>query len=78
MALSPSCFRRPISAAASYVTSWRRYAAMNVTWQAVDAFEDYPDARALLKEIGGVLKQFDGYHHPRTTGAHITSVAVSR
>ena len=25
-----------------------RYAAMNVTWQGVDAFEDYPDARALL------------------------------
>ncbi len=50
-----------------------RYAAMNVTWQAVDAFEDYPDARALLKEIGGALKEFDGYHHPRTAGAHITS-----
>lgn len=50
-----------------------RYAAMNVTWQAVDAFEDYPDARALLKEVGGALKEFDGYHHPRTSGAHITS-----
>jgi hypothetical protein len=50
-----------------------RYAAMNVTWQTVDAFEDYPDARALMKEIGGALKDFDGYHHPRTTGAHITS-----
>ncbi len=50
-----------------------RYAAMNITWQAVDAFEDYPDARALFKEIGGDLKEFDGYHHPRTAGAHITS-----
>jgi hypothetical protein len=50
-----------------------RYAAMNVTWEALDAFEDYPDARALLKDIGGALKEFDGYHHPRTTGAHITS-----
>lgn len=50
-----------------------RYAAMNVTWQAVDAFEDYADARALLKEIGGALKQFDGYRHPRSTGAHVTS-----
>ncbi len=50
-----------------------RYAAMNVTWQGVDAFEDYPDARALLQEIGGALKEFDGYQHPRTSGAHITS-----
>lgn len=50
-----------------------RYAAMNVTWQGVDAFDDYPDARALLKEIGGALKEFDGYHHPRTSGARITS-----
>jgi hypothetical protein len=50
-----------------------RYAAMNVTWQAVDAFEDYPDARRLFKEIGETLKAADGYHHPATAGAHISS-----
>jgi hypothetical protein len=46
---------------------------MNVTWRAADAWEGYPDARALMKEIGGALKEFDGYHHPRSTGARITS-----
>ena len=53
-----------------------RYAGMNVTWQGVDYWEDYPDARALLKEIGGVLKEMDGYHHPRTSGAHMSSAPL--
>ena len=38
---------------------------MNVTWQAVELFEDYPDSRALLKEFGTQLKQLDPYQHPR-------------
>jgi hypothetical protein len=50
-----------------------RYAAFNVTWQLVDRFEDYTDARALMKEIGGLLKELDPYQHPRTTGARISS-----
>jgi len=50
-----------------------RYAAMNVTWQGVDNFEDYPDARALLNEIGTALKDLDGFRHPRSCGARITS-----
>ncbi|MBZ5620662.1 MAG: DUF5060 domain-containing protein [Acidobacteriia bacterium] len=53
-----------------------RYGAMNVTWQAVDQWEDYPDSRALLKEVGGLLKQLDPYQHPRTTGAHLTSTPL--
>jgi hypothetical protein len=53
-----------------------RYAAMNVTWQGVDYWEDYADARALMKEIGGVLKEMDGYGHPRTTGARVTSAPL--
>ena len=53
-----------------------RYAAMNVTWQSVDQFEDYPDGRALLKEVGGYLKEFDPYKHPRTTGARVTSTPL--
>jgi hypothetical protein len=53
-----------------------RYAAMNVTWQGVDRFEDYPDGRALLKEIGGLLKELDPYQHPRTTGANVTSAPL--
>jgi hypothetical protein len=53
-----------------------RYAAFNVTWQAVDNFEDYPDGRALMKEIGEALQEFDPYHHPRTTGARVTSAVL--
>jgi hypothetical protein len=53
-----------------------RYAAMNITWQGVDRFEDYPDGRALLKEIGGLLKELDPYQHPRTTGASVTSAPL--
>jgi hypothetical protein len=50
-----------------------RYAAMNVTWETADQFEDYPDGRALMQEIGAALKAADPYQHPRTSGAHITS-----
>jgi len=53
-----------------------RYAAMNVTWQGVENFEDYPDARALLNEIGTALKELDGFQHPRSSGARITSAAL--
>jgi hypothetical protein len=58
----------------SYVVA--RYAAMNVTWQGVDNFEDYPDARALLAEIGTALKELDGVQHPRSCGARITSAPL--
>ena len=53
-----------------------RYAAMNITWQGVQYFEDSLDTRALLKEIGAVLKELDGYQHPRTTGARVTSAPL--
>jgi hypothetical protein len=53
-----------------------RYAPMHVTWQGVEFFEDTIDARALLKEIGGLFKEFDPYQHPRTSGARITSAPL--
>jgi len=53
-----------------------RYGAFNVTWQLVDRFEDYPEGRALLKEIGTVLKEADAYQHPLTTGAAVTSAPL--
>lgn len=53
-----------------------RYAAFNITWEGVDYWEDYPGGRPLLKEIGALLKEFDGYQHPRTAGAHMTSAAL--
>jgi len=53
-----------------------RYAAFNVTWQAVDQFEGDPDGRALLSEFGAALKQADPYQHPRTAGALLTSAPL--
>jgi len=50
-----------------------RYAAMNVTWQGVQAFETYDNGRALMKEIGTLLKQLDPYDHPRSSGSLATS-----
>jgi len=53
-----------------------RYAAMNITWQVVAEFEGDYGGRALLKEIGLALKEADGYQHPRTSGARITSAPL--
>src|SRR5262249_37657730 len=53
-----------------------RYSAMNITWQGVDAFEEYENGRELLKEIGLVLKKTDPYQHPRSTGALVTSAPL--
>ena len=50
-----------------------RYAGMNVTWQGVQSFETYDTGRALMKEIGALLKQTDPYQHPRTSGNLATS-----
>jgi hypothetical protein len=53
-----------------------RYSGMNITWQGVDYFEDYPDGRDILKEIGSAIKEMDGYHHLRASGAHVTSAPL--
>lgn len=50
-----------------------RYAAMNITWQGVQEFEEYSNGAALLKEIGDLLKQIDPYQHPRSTHTIATS-----
>jgi len=50
-----------------------RYAGMNVTWQGVQSFETYDTGRALMKEIGGLLKEMDPYQHPRSSGSLATS-----
>jgi len=55
-----------------------RYAAMHITWQGVQEFEEYPDGRALLREIGGLLKQLDPYGHPRSTHTVATSSPLAR
>jgi Domain of unknown function (DUF5060)/Protein of unknown function (DUF4038) len=53
-----------------------RYSAFNVTWQLFDHFEDFPDGRALAKEMGLVVKETDPYQHPRSSGARITSAPL--
>jgi len=53
-----------------------RYAAFNVTWEVLDHFEDFPDGRALVKEMGLVLKEADPYQHPRTCGTKLTSAPL--
>jgi Domain of unknown function (DUF5060)/Protein of unknown function (DUF4038) len=50
-----------------------RYSAFNITWQGLEEFEDYADARALLKELGLDLKKLDPYQHPRSSNAKVTS-----
>jgi len=50
-----------------------RYAAFHITWQGVERFEEYTDGRALLKEIGGLLKKLNPYQHPRSTSTAETS-----
>jgi Domain of unknown function (DUF5060)/Protein of unknown function (DUF4038) len=50
-----------------------RYAPFNVTWQGIEEFEDYPDGRLLLKELGLDLKKLDPYQHPRSSNAKVTS-----
>jgi hypothetical protein len=53
-----------------------RYAAMNITWQGVQEFEEYEDGRDLLKEIGLLLKKMDPYEHPRSTHTVATSAPL--
>ncbi len=50
-----------------------RYAPLDVTWQGVQEFEEYEHGRALLKEIGELIKKLDPYQHPRTTHTVATS-----
>jgi hypothetical protein len=50
-----------------------RYAPMNITWQGVQEFEEYDDGRAVLKEIGTLLKKIDPFQHPRSTHTVATS-----
>jgi hypothetical protein len=53
-----------------------RYGAFNVTWQPVETFEGVLDGRAVLRDVGGWLKDFDPYQHPRSSGARITSAPL--
>jgi hypothetical protein len=54
-----------------------RFAAFDVTWQLVQEFEEYPNARAVMKEMGTELKALDSYRHPRTTHTLATSAPLA-
>ncbi len=53
-----------------------RYAAMRVTWQGVQEFEEYENGRAVLKEVGEALKKLDPYLHPRSSHTVSTSAPL--
>ncbi len=53
-----------------------RYAAMHITWQGVQEFEEYENGRELMKQIGEMLKRLDPYQHPRSTHTVSTSAPL--
>lgn len=53
-----------------------RYSAFNITWQGIQEFEGYTDGRALLKEIGLLIKKLDPYNHARSTSTRATSAPL--
>ncbi|HEY3440083.1 MAG TPA: DUF5060 domain-containing protein [Paludibaculum sp.] len=50
-----------------------RYSAFNVTWQLAGEFESGDNLRAMLREVGLLLKKTDPYNHPRSSRARVTS-----
>jgi len=53
-----------------------RYSPMNITWQLVQEFESYDNAREFMKELGQTLKKLDPFDHPRTTHTTATSAPL--
>src|SRR5205807_2209140 len=54
-----------------------RFAAFNITWMGVPAFEELTQGRPALKAIYNLIRQFDPYQHPRTSMARATSAPLS-
>lgn len=54
-----------------------RFAAMNITWMGVPAFENVTHAKRVLKDAGDLIKKLDSFDHPRTTLAEMTSGALA-
>lgn len=50
-----------------------RYGSLNVTWQGVERWDERPGVRAQLQALGGQLKKFDGYGHPRSSDPRVSS-----
>ena len=54
-----------------------RFAALNITWAGVPAFEKLPRAKATMREVGQLLVKLDPYGHPRTSMAESSSTALT-
>jgi hypothetical protein len=50
-----------------------RFSAMNITWMGLAGFENVAHGRAILKDTGDQLKQYDAYDHLRTSMAESSS-----
>jgi hypothetical protein len=50
-----------------------RYGGLDVTWQGIEHFEDYPNSRSLLKGLAAVVQKGDPFKHPRSTDARVSS-----
>lgn len=46
-----------------------RYGGLNVTWAGVENFESLSAGRQTLRSVSELLQKYDGFAHPRTTGA---------
>ena len=53
-----------------------RFAAFNITWMGIPAFEDSGRSRAVLKDAGALIKSLDPYGHPRTMMAALSSAPL--
>jgi hypothetical protein len=54
-----------------------RFAAFNLTWAGVPAFEEVKNAKATLRDVGTLISQLDPYKHPRTSMAELSSIPLS-
>ncbi len=50
-----------------------RFGSLNVTWQGIEHFDDVAGSRGLLRDMALFLKQYDGFHHPRSSDARVSS-----
>ncbi|MFL6447882.1 MAG: DUF5060 domain-containing protein [Bryobacteraceae bacterium] len=50
-----------------------RYGALNATWQGLEHFESLTGSREILKDLAALLRNYDPYNHPRSSGAAVSS-----
>ncbi|HEV8145450.1 MAG TPA: hypothetical protein VGP79_03675, partial [Bryobacteraceae bacterium] len=53
-----------------------RFAPFNLTWMGLPNFDMVPRGRAILQEVGTLIRKLDPYRHPMTTLATGSSAAV--